>query len=387
MRADRNPRGGFRGRGAWRMSGRRRKVYGRGSGRRGYGGRHGGSRRGGRAKRLLAPAAGLALFLAAALIWYGYGVYQERQQALALAESWEPPVRTEEDERLGDIVEYQGRTYRRNTYVRAVLLLGIDRAETLEETQVAGSGGQADAIFLAAQDTARDSLRLLMIPRDTMTPITLTDLSGNVLGQDVQHLTLAYAYGDGREKSCAYTKEAVSGLLEGLAIDGVMAVSVGALPVLNEAVGGVRVQVEDASLAEAYPEFELGETIQLYGKSAEIYIRYRDTDQPQSALARTERQKSYIQGFVRAAKETAAREEGFVPRLLDAVEPYMVTDMDKGTYMDMALAFLAGSQSFGEEDMITLPGTAVETPIYDEYHVDEEQILPIVLDLFYREAQ
>ena len=64
---------------------------------------------------MLAPAAGLALFLAAALIWYGYGVYQERQQALALAESWEPPVRTEEDERLGDIVEYQGRPYRRNT--------------------------------------------------------------------------------------------------------------------------------------------------------------------------------------------------------------------------------------------------------------------------------
>ena len=91
--------------------------------------------------------------------------------------------------------------------------------------------------------------------------------------------------------------------------------------------------------------------------------------------------------WVQAARETAAREEGFVPELLDDMEPYMVTDMDKGAYMDMALAFLEGGASFGEEEMITLPGTPAETSIYDEYHADEEQILPIVLDLFYREAQ
>lgn len=340
-------------------------------------------------EKWIARAAGIGVFLAAALIWYGYGVHQERQQALALSGTWEPAAAAEEEaEGLGAVVEYQGKTYRRNTYVRAILLMGIDRKDTLEETKVAGSGGQADGIFLAAQDTARDSLRLLMIPRDTMTPITLTDLSGNVLGQDRQHLTLAYAYGDGREKSCEYTREAVSGLLEGLEINGYMAVSAAALPMLNDAVGGVEVTVEDASLAEAYPEeFPLGESVRLEGDLAETYIRYRDTGQAQSALTRTERQKTYIQGFVQAARETAAREEGFVPELLDDMEPYMVTDMDKGAYMDMALAFLEGGASFGEEEMITLPGTPAETSIYDEYHADEEQILPIVLDLFYREAQ
>ena len=67
-----------------------------------------------------------------------------------------------------------------------------------------------------------------MIPRDTMTEITLTDLSGNVLGRDIQHLALGYAYGDGRDKSCQYMKEAVSNLLGGLAIDGYMAISMSA---------------------------------------------------------------------------------------------------------------------------------------------------------------
>ena len=31
-----------------------------------------------------------------------------------------------------------------------------------------------------------------------------------------------------------------------------------------------------------------------------------------------------------------------------------------------------------------LPGTAVETVIYDEYHPDQEEIMEIVLDWFYR---
>ncbi|MFR2693368.1 MAG: hypothetical protein ACLTBV_23755 [Enterocloster bolteae] len=47
-----------------------------------------------------------------------------------------------------------------------------------------------------------------------MTEITLTDLSGNELGGSIQHLTLAYAYGDGREKELLeYMTEAVSRLL------------------------------------------------------------------------------------------------------------------------------------------------------------------------------
>ena len=53
--------------------------------------------------------------------------------------------------------------------------------------------------------------------------------------------------------------------------------------------------------------------------------------------------------------------------------------------MDMALAFLGGGQELGVTDMLTLPGKAVETPIYDEYHPDKPQIQPIILDMFYRE--
>lgn len=122
-----------------------------------------------------------------------------------------------------NVIEYGGKKYRRNSYVKAILCIGVDRSGLGEKTTT-GFGGQSDGLFLLAQDTARNTVKILMIPRDTLTRITLTDLSGNVLGKDVQHLTLAYAYGDGRELSCEYTVEAVSELLGGLTIDHYMAV-------------------------------------------------------------------------------------------------------------------------------------------------------------------
>ena len=285
---------------------------------------------------------------------------------------------------MGDRIEYEGKTYRRNTYVKAILCMGIDRTGSLEESRVAGQGGQADGIFLIAQDTARDRVKILMIPRDTMTEITLTDLSGNELGQGIQHLALAYAYGDGREKSCQYMADAVSRLLDGLSIDGYMAFSMSVIPVVNDGVGGVAVTIKDRELEKADPDFIYGKDLTLRGKQAEAYIRYRDTKQAQSAIGRTERQKSYIEGFLKAARKKAGRDDGFVPWILKEIEPYMITDMTKDRYLDMALAFIEKGQDVGIGDMLTLPGNAVETSIYDEYYPDKDQIRPLILELFYR---
>lgn len=150
-------------------------------------------------------------FLHAALFLYRTGqLYLERKALSREAQQWHRVQAGNTPAEPNGGVEYQGKSYRRNTYIKAILCMGIDRPGSLEETMTAGFGGQADGIFLVAQDTARDRIRVLVIPRDTMTEITLTDLSGNELGSSIQHLTLAYAYGDGREKSCRYMTEAVS---------------------------------------------------------------------------------------------------------------------------------------------------------------------------------
>ena len=50
-------------------------------------------------------------------------------------------------------ISFKGKNYRRKSYVKAILVLGIDSNVDMYYIQDAGSGGQADGIGLIAWDT------------------------------------------------------------------------------------------------------------------------------------------------------------------------------------------------------------------------------------------
>lgn len=338
-------------------------------------------------KNLKAVHIAEAVFLAAGLIFlavYGAYLYKQRKDSDALIAARENMETSESFLFKSDKVTRNGKTYRRNTYVKAILCMGVDRSGSMEETKTTGFGGQADGIFLVAQDTARNSLKLLMIPRDTMTKITLTDLSGNVLGKDTQHLTLAYAYGDGREKSCEYMTEAVSDLMGGLTIDHYLAADTDVIAILNDLVGGVTVTVPSEGMEQADPSFIKGEQVTLYGKQAEKFVRYRDIEEDHSALYRMNRQQEYIEQFFAAAQKESRKNNTFISNIFETIEPYMVTDMEKSEYLKMAMDALE-SGTLNGDSIYTLPGQGVTTPKYDEFYPDTESLQDIVLELFYRE--
>jgi len=322
------------------------------------------------------------VLLLSACVW---GIWTVRRQRASEAHLKEGETAGKEEALFNnDTIEFEGKTYRRNTYMKAILCMGVDRAGSLAEKTVAGSGGQADGLFLIAQDTARGSLSLLMIPRDTMTEITLTDLSGNELGEDVQHLTLAYAYGDGREKSCEYMVKAVSKLLGGLTIDYYLAANVDVISVLNDMVGGVTVTVPTEGMEAADPSFVWGETVTLKGKQAEKFVRYRDLTMDHSALYRMDQQEEYIRCFYEKMKEQASGDSSLVPRMFESIEANMVTNMSKDQYLKIAVDGL----SAGELSAIyTVPGEGVVTAKYDEFYPDEEGVKKVMLSLFYREEE
>ena len=284
------------------------------------------------------------------------------------------------------IIELGGKKYRRNTAVRAILCIGVDTKGELESYQASGVAGQADGLFLVAQDMVRDTVRILMIPRDTMTEITLFDLMGNELGKDTQHLTLAFAYGDGKEKSCELLQEAVSNLLFGLKIDGYLAANISAIALLNNELGGVTVTIRDEGLEKRDPELKKGNTVCLDGEQAEIFVRYRDITKAQTAISRMDRQTQYIQAYINQVKEKAGKDNTLVSRLVKDIEEHMVTNMAKDQYMDMGLAILNSRQQIGQGDFLTVPGEAVETERFDEYHPDQEALKHMVVELFYKEV-
>lgn len=327
---------------------------------------------------------GFAAILTAATVWFGWHSWSLYQQKKATeAQMTNMPFEMPVDGGDGTI-EYQGEVYERNPSVKAVLCIGVDSSGFMEK-KVTGDGGQADGLFLVAHDVARDHVRILMIPRDTMTPITLTDLSGNILGKTEHHITLAYGYGDGREQSCEWTAEAVSELLFGLQIDGYLAMNTSMIPVLNDMVGGVTVTVEVDGMERRDPELVKGATITLNGKQAETFVRYRDVDTDNSAITRMSQQAQYMERYLAAVREKATKDDQLITRLMNTIQTDMITNMPKDQYMEIGLDMINSGQTLAGENILTIPGEAVTTEMFDEFHHDPEGTLQMVLGLFYRQ--
>ena len=281
-------------------------------------------------------------------------------------------------------VNYHGKTYRRNQYVKAILCMGVDRSDTMTETKDLGEAGQSDGIFLIAQDTAHHDLKILMIPRDTMTEIPITNEDRTVNDTMITQLTMAFAYGDGREQSCENTVQSVEKLLSGFSIDQYMAVDTSVVAKLNDAVGGVTVTIPNEGMEQRDPAFIKGNQVTLHGDQAEAFVRYRDTKQDFSALYRLDQQQEYITQYFKSVKEASRTDSQIVTYLFDLIRDYMVTDMSKSQYLKIAMDGLDAG-SLESDDFYTVPGTGETTETFDVYKADRQAIIPIVLNLFYRE--
>lgn len=278
----------------------------------------------------------------------------------------------------GDIVEYKGETYKYNDHLSNYLFLGIDTRETVDTYQSQVDAGQADAIFLVSMDRATEKIKVLFIPRDSMTRIEVFNPYGQSLGETTDHLNIQYAFGDGKEKSCELMKTAVSNMLDGLPIQGYCSMNMDGISVITDFVGGIQLTIPDDSLADVNPEYKKGAVVDITGETAEQFVRYRDIDKTQSALVRQERQKTFLQALVQKAQEKAGEDAGFVTGLYDSVKSYTVTNMGN----DIFAKLLAASQN-GITDTETVPGEGTHGENFDEYHIDEDALSDLIISMFY----
>lgn len=280
--------------------------------------------------------------------------------------------------------EYQGKRYRRNSYTKAILCMGVDRNDEMTGTREYGQAGQSDGIFLIAHDTARNRIQILMIPRDTMAEMDYRDGDGKPLGRRVSHVTLPFAFHDGSYESCEAMAEVISDLLCGLSIDHYFAADTAVIATLNDAVGGVTVTIPNDGMEQRDPAFVKGSQVTLKGSQAEAFVRFRDIDLDNSALYRMDQHEEYIRQFLRAVEKKSQEDSQIVPHLFDLIQAYMITDMEKAEYLKVGVDVLAGEE-LQHEDFRTLPGMGIATETYDEYYVNYDQAIPMILELFYHE--
>ena len=265
---------------------------------------------------------------------------------------------------------WQGAVYKRNAHIKADLLIGIDNY------------GSADFLAVVVHDTSRNSVKLMMIPRDAMMEMNELDVEGNSRSV-VTHIKFAHA-GQGTENEKAMrTVDAVEALLCGTGVDHYIAGHMSYLAEVNDLAGGIAVIVPNEELQKADPAWKKGEQVVLHGAEAEKFIRYRDIALAGTPLLRMDQHKAYIAGFFNRLKE----DKNLAVRLSDFAERNLTTDMSKGEYEKLLLDGI--SSGFDpQKDVMIFPGRMTAGKeggnTFDQYYVNYEEAIPLLIDLFYR---
>lgn len=277
------------------------------------------------------------------------------------------------------VISYNGKKYLYNTSIKTYLFLGIDKAGKVTEAENGLSGGQSDAIFLLVENGKAKTMSIIAINRNTMTGVDVYDEQGGYEGQYKMQICLQHGYGDGMRISCLRSVDAVSRLFFNLPISGYMSMNMDAIPIINDAVGGVTVQVmNDLESTSLGVSLKQGENVTLSGNEAYVYIRSRDVNVFDSASMRLERQKQYISGFLEKAGSLAKQDERFAMRLYDSISDYLVTSIDFAALVEKAMKY-----DVDFSNIYTVPGETVMGEQYEEYHVDDDALYEMILDIFY----
>ncbi len=226
-------------------------------------------------------------------------------------------------------VEWNGKTYREKPAVTTLLIAGTDKHGDPDATgsKEYRSGSPADFLLLLAIDHTDKKIHQLQIDRDTMTDVTVLGVFGNEVGTRIMQICLAHYYGKTLEDNAKYTVDAVNRLLDGLAgIDGYYMIDYSMVPVLNDALGGVKVKLQ-YDMTSVNPAWKQGAEIELHGKDAETFVRTRMTVGSGTNEERMDRQGEYMKKAIQKIKSRISADLEFGEDLLDKMKTYATTNI------------------------------------------------------------
>ena len=274
-------------------------------------------------------------------------------------------------------IEVDGVAYFPRQDITVILVMGIDRFGPVEDSGYYTNTGAADVDMLLVFDQTKQEVNMLYLNRDTMLTMPVLGVGGKPAGTWFGQLALAHTYGSGLQDSCENTRTAISQFLLGAHIDYYVSMNMDAIGILNDAVGGVTVEVTD-DFSQVDPTIGMG-TVKLNGQQALNFVRTRKDVGDQLNLTRMERQKAYIQGFSQALRAKIDSDATFVISTYEELEPYIVTDCSA----KLMTSLLEQYSSYSIGKMLSPAGENVMGEKYFEFYVDEEDLKDLVLQLFY----
>lgn len=274
------------------------------------------------------------------------------------------------------------------------LLLGIDKKGKLDHNTDLSDwdAGQADAVFVVSLDPGEKRVSVIGIPRNSMAYVEMFDSDKSSLGYIYNQVCLQYGYAGGGELGLEATKRLVSELLYELPIHGACAINFKAIEIVTEKIGGVEVTIkEDLSILGS--EFVEGNQVVIKGDNTVDYLIYRDTSVIGSPTTRLTREKEFLEALIHKAIACVKKNPAIISDVYKAILPYMNTDitLDKAVYLAMnSLDYKINSDSFyqlqGEDREVIGIGEFGEERTFNDFYLDEENLLETVVKVFYEEV-
>ena len=261
--------------------------------------------------------------------------------------------------------------------ITIIMMLGIDEFGPVRDSGSYNNDGVADVVMLLIFDETNEECRVLSLNRDTMLEMPVLGIGGKPAGTLYGQLGLSHTYGSGLTDSCENTRKAVSDFLYGINIDYYVSANMDAIPILNDAVGGVQVTVVD-DFSQIDPSIAMGE-VTLQGEQAIHFVRTRRGLGDQLNVSRVERQKEYMDGLLDAIGSKLEQSDTFALTTYEAVSPYIVTDCSVNTLTGMMDRYT----NYPVVEIISPEGENVLGEEYYEFHVDAERLDDLILRLFY----
>ena len=261
--------------------------------------------------------------------------------------------------------------------ITVVMVLGIDQLGEVQESGSYNNSGLADVISLLIFDETNQNCRILQLNRDTMMKVRVLGIGGKYAGDRFEQLALSHSYGSGLEDSCENTKQTVSRFLYGLQIDYYISMNMDAIRVMTDAVGGVKVNVQD-DFSAVDPTIQMGEMV-LNGEQAIHFVRTRKDVADQMNVTRMQRHREFMNGLLAALQNKMNSEDTFALTTYDAVAPYIVSDCSGNVISTLA-------ERYGDYPLVEIvspTGDNVKGEQYMEFYVDEQALDALILRLFY----
>lgn len=261
--------------------------------------------------------------------------------------------------------------------ITVLMIMGIDERGEVKASESYTNTGENDMIALAVFDEQDKSYSVFTLNRDTMLDVYTLGVTGQPAGTIYAQLALAHTYGSGLEDSCENTVRTVSDFLSGLTVDYYLSMNMDAIAILNDAVGGVTVNVVD-DFSEVDGTIPMGE-VTLNGEQALTFVQTRQGVSDQLNITRMERQEEYMESFVSAFNSRVKESDTFVLETYEKIAPYVVSDCS----VNSMSAMLNRYADYTLREIVTPDGENVLTEEYMEFYVDEVELEKLILSMFY----